>query len=159
MDCTDRNLKLAFLGEYPGNLPICPAAPKQLVDQSAVGSQAGARGLCRQVLEDIPESVVHNPPWFRPNGSRTDCRTSTEQRPNKRRTKEPSARVCASLSRRLRDGVLLMTSSLTLKLYSTLRTETPVISGPLSWRNLSALAGSRSRLTLWADRSPSNEAR
>ena len=45
-------------------------------------------------------------------------------------------------SRRLRDGVLLKTRLLSLKLYSTFRTETPVISGPLSWRNLSALAGS-----------------
>jgi len=35
-----------------------------------------------------------------------------------------------------------------LKLYSTFRTETPVISGTPSWRNLFAVAGSRSRLTL-----------
>ena len=79
------------------------------------------------------------------------CRTDAEQTPNKRRTEYCLHGGRAILSRRLRDGVLLKTRLLTLKLYSTLRTETLVISGPLSCRNLSALAGSRSRLTFWAD--------
>ncbi len=85
--------------------------------------------------------------------ARNEHATTTQQA----RNRMLFVRICAILSRRLRDGVLLMTRILTLKLYSTLLTETPVISGPLSWRNLSALAGSRSRFTLWAQRSDSNE--
>ena len=88
-----------------------------------------------------------------PNRVPNNHRTETEQTPNRALL----GRGRAILSRRLRDAVLLMTRILTLKIYSIFRTETLVISGPLALLNLSALAGSRSRLNLWAQRSDSNE--
>ena len=52
MNCAARDLKLAFLHEYPRDLAICPSAPTQFVDQLAVRFQAGARRFLRQAVED-----------------------------------------------------------------------------------------------------------
>ncbi|HEX9271976.1 MAG TPA: hypothetical protein VGA01_07160 [Candidatus Binatia bacterium] len=87
---------MAFLGQYPGNLPVWTTTPKQLLDQSAVRLQAGARRLLRQAVEDILKIIVHNPDPYGTDECRTECRTIIEQKPNKRRTERPLGEAARS---------------------------------------------------------------
>ena len=163
-----RRMDSALFRENLFDFAIRPAELSELINELRVRLQTGGGPPVGKGIENAFYLLVVHHRFSRPvpnflNWVPDKHRMPAGQAPDNGRTsagQDAEARggqlAKAILSRRLRDGVCLMTSSQCASIrpdHSTLRTEIDVIRGPGSVPNRSALTGSRSRLTRWLDRS------